>query len=98
MMPLDKLKIDRAFVVDLDKQQKSAVLVKTIIAMAKNLSLDVLAEGVERREEANTLADLGCHKIQGYFYSKPLTPEALLDFIQDNTSNQLTYQSLRQIS
>lgn len=94
MMPLDKLKIDRAFVVDLDKKQKSAVLVKTIIAMAKNLNLDVLAEGVERKEEANTLADLGCHQIQGYLYSKPLTPDALPDFIQDNISNQLTYLSL----
>ncbi len=92
IMPLDKLKIDRSFVVDLDKEQKSAVLVKTIIAMAKNLNLDVLAEGAERREEVNALANLGCHKIQGYFYSKPLSPEALRGFIQENTSNQQTYQ------
>ncbi|MEY8200349.1 MAG: EAL domain-containing protein [Colwellia sp.] len=94
IMPLDKLKIDRAFVVDLDKEQKSAVLVKTIIAMAKNLNLDILAEGAERKEEVDALADLGCHKIQGYFYSKPLSPEVLLDFIQENTSNQQTYQSV----
>lgn len=89
-MPLDKLKIDRAFIVDLEKKPKSAILVKTIIAMAHNLNLAVLAEGVERLEEANVLIDLGCHQIQGYLYSKPLPPDDLLDFINKSMSNQIT--------
>lgn len=76
-MPLHKLKIDRTFIVDLDKKEKSAILVKTIIAMANNLNLSVLAEGVETDEEAETLANLGCNKIQGYLYSKPLTAKDL---------------------
>ncbi len=80
-MPLHKLKIDRAFVVDLDKKEKSAVLVKTIIAMANNLDLEVLAEGVERQEEAEALLALGCSKIQGYLYSKPLPAKALEAYI-----------------
>jgi EAL domain-containing protein (putative c-di-GMP-specific phosphodiesterase class I)/GGDEF domain-containing protein len=93
MMPLNKLKIDRAFIIDLDKNPKNAVLVKTIIAMAQNLNLDVLAEGVERIDEVKTLADLGCHKIQGYFYSKPLPAEALLDYILENTPSDIRVEN-----
>ena len=80
-MPLHKLKIDRSFVIDLDKKTKSAVLVKTIIAMANNLGLEVLAEGVENEAEANTLQALGCDKIQGYLYSKPLNAIDLAAYI-----------------
>lgn len=77
-LPVDKLKIDRTFVMDVDKKPKSALLVKTIISMANNLNIDVLAEGVERIEEANTLSEFGCTQIQGYLYSRPLNPEAVL--------------------
>ena len=80
-MPLHKLKIDRSFVIDIDKKAKSAVLVKTIIAMAKNLDLEVLAEGVENEAEASTLQALGCDKVQGYLYSKPLTAEDLATYV-----------------
>lgn len=80
-MPLHKLKIDRTFIVDLDKKEKSAVLVKTIVAMAKNLNLAVLAEGVETDEEVTTLLSLGCNNIQGYFFSKPLTAGDLEQYI-----------------
>lgn len=82
LMPLRKLKIDRTFIIDLDKKAKSALLVKTIIAMASNLNLDVLAEGVESKEECDTLMALGCNKIQGYLYSKPLVAKDLEAFIQ----------------
>jgi EAL domain-containing protein (putative c-di-GMP-specific phosphodiesterase class I)/GGDEF domain-containing protein len=81
MMPLHKLKIDRSFIIDLDKKAKSAVLVKTIIAMANNLNLEVLAEGVENEAEANTLQAMGCDKIQGYLYSKPLTAIDLASYM-----------------
>ena len=77
-LPVDKLKIDRTFVMDIDKKPKSALLVQTIISMAINLNIDVLAEGVERIEEANKLSEFGCTQIQGYLYSRPLTPEAVL--------------------
>ena len=80
-MPLHKLKIDRSFVIDIDKKAKSAVLVKTIIAMAKNLDLEVLAEGVENEAEASTLQALGCDKVQGYLYSKPLIAEDLATYV-----------------
>jgi len=82
-MPLHKLKIDRTFIVDLDKKEKSAVLVKTIIAMANNLGLSVLAEGVESQEEADTLLALGCDKIQGYLYSKPLIAKDLEAYVAE---------------
>lgn len=92
-MPLHKLKIDRSFVIDLDKKAKSAVLVKTIIAMAHNLGLEVLAEGVENQAEASTLRALGCDNIQGYLYSKPLNSQDLSQFIL--TRKQSNIKQLR---
>ncbi|SEL55060.1 EAL domain, c-di-GMP-specific phosphodiesterase class I (or its enzymatically inactive variant) [Colwellia chukchiensis] len=85
-MPLHKLKIDRSFIVDIDKNIKSAALVKTIIAMANNLNLQVLAEGVENMEEVQALQALSCQFVQGYFYAKPLTATDLVIYI-DNKSN-----------
>ena len=88
-MPLHKLKIDRSFVIDLDKKAKSAVLVKTIIAMANNLGLEVLAEGVENEAEANILQVLGCDKIQVYLYSKPLNLIDLTVYITTRVRNDI---------
>ncbi|KXJ50863.1 MAG: hypothetical protein AXW17_09865 [Colwellia sp. Phe_37] len=93
-MPLHKLKIDRSFVIDLDKKTKSAVLVKTIIAMAHNLGLEVLAEGVENQAEASTLQVLGCDNIQGYLYSKPLSAPDLVDYIAKREQSNI--KQLRQ--
>ena len=81
-MPIDKLKIDRSFIVDLDKQEKSGVIVQMIIAMANSLNLNVIAEGVETRGEARELCNLGCRAIQGYLFAKPMKPDALETFIQ----------------
>lgn len=71
-LPLDKLKIDRAFVKDLPKDEDDIAITKSIIALAKSLKLDLIAEGVENKEQVKFLLDNGCNKIQGYFYGKPL--------------------------
>ena len=71
-LPLDKLKIDKSFVDDMLLDNDSKVIVKTIIDLAKNLRLEVLAEGVETKEQKDFLVQNGCYIIQGFYYCKPL--------------------------
>lgn len=72
-LPIDKLKIDRSFIVDAYEKEDDASIVRAIIALANSLKLDYIAEGVETIEQRDFLAKEGCYNIQGYFYSKPLS-------------------------
>jgi EAL domain-containing protein (putative c-di-GMP-specific phosphodiesterase class I) len=69
-LPLDQLKIDQSFVRDLVRDSNDQAIVLTIIAMARGLKLDVIAEGVETEAQRDLLAQLGCQRYQGYLYSK----------------------------
>jgi diguanylate cyclase (GGDEF)-like protein/PAS domain S-box-containing protein len=71
--PVDRLKIDRSFVQDLTTDADSAAIVRTIIALGRNLDLKVLAEGVESDEQVDFLLANGCDELQGYWYSKPVS-------------------------
>ena len=71
-LPLSQLKIDQSFVRDLIFNQNDDVIIQTIIGMAHNLKLNVIAEGVETEEQLNCLERLGCLNYQGYLFSKPL--------------------------
>ncbi len=75
--PIDKLKIDRAFIEQIDKSGGDAAIVVAIIAMAHGLGLKVIAEGVETNDQANFLAQQGCDEMQGFLFSKPLPPNEL---------------------
>ncbi|RKQ16518.1 phosphodiesterase [Lysinibacillus endophyticus] len=80
--PLDYLKIDRSFIhhiVTLDDKQ---AVVDAIIQMAHRLKMEVIAEGVESIQQINILRDMGCDYIQGYFYSKPIPLDELIEFLQ----------------
>jgi EAL domain-containing protein (putative c-di-GMP-specific phosphodiesterase class I) len=79
-MGLDRLKIDQAFVRDMRQSARAEGIVKAIIAMAKHLQLDVIAEGVEEAEDAAHLLLLGCDDAQGYYYGRPMEEAALLDW------------------
>jgi len=70
--PFDTLKIDRSFVSKLEAGEEHVGMVKTIIAVAKNFNMDVIAEGVESKEQLLILEDLGCFNIQGYYFSRPV--------------------------
>jgi len=72
-LPIDKLKIDQAFIHDLPDDEEDAGITKAVIALAKSLNLKVIAEGVETEEQRDFLVKNGCENIQGYFYSKPVS-------------------------
>ncbi|MEY4590493.1 MAG: hypothetical protein RL497_2569 [Pseudomonadota bacterium] len=73
--PLHQLKIDQSFIRDISTDPNDRVIVRTIIAMAQNLELDVLAEGVETLEQKNYLIEHGCNKFQGYYFGRPVPIE-----------------------
>jgi len=75
--PIDTLKIDRAFVGDLDTDPGDAAIAATVVAMARTLGLGVVAEGVEREAQLRVLRDQGCDRAQGYLFSPPLWPEEM---------------------
>ncbi|MCF6338479.1 MAG: EAL domain-containing protein [Gammaproteobacteria bacterium] len=71
-LPINTLKIDRSFVRDLPHDDEDVVISKTIIALCRNMGLNVVAEGVETEEQKDFLLQNGCHYIQGYYYAKPM--------------------------
>ena len=75
--PIDKLKIDQSFVRDITVDSDDAVIVSTIINMARSLKLKVIAEGVETAEQLSFLKNQECDEMQGYYFSKPVPPEKI---------------------
>ncbi|WNO09520.1 EAL domain-containing protein [Teredinibacter sp. KSP-S5-2] len=83
--PIHKLKIDRSFVSDIDTNNSDASIAKSIIDLAHNMQLQVIAEGVERPAQSRWLIDRGCDQVQGFYYCKPLAEEELLALVEDHT-------------
>ena len=82
--PVDTLKIDQSFIHNLPNNADDAQITRTIISMAHNLGLGVIAEGVETKEQLEFLQQTQCEEVQGFFFSKPVPSKSLLDMI--NTS------------
>lgn len=80
-LPINRLKIDRSFVRDITMDPDDAAIVVAILRMAEALGLDVVAEGVEDRAQADHLLGQGCALAQGYLYGKPMSAEAFAGFI-----------------
>lgn len=74
---VDKLKIDRAFVNEINEKSDEGSIAKMIVQLSKSLNIKVIAEGVETERQAQTLMSFGCHLAQGYLYAKPLTKDDL---------------------
>jgi EAL domain-containing protein (putative c-di-GMP-specific phosphodiesterase class I) len=84
--PLDIIKIDRSFIKDITNNPEDAAIVRAILAMAHNLKLKVVAEGVETEEQLEFLREQGCDEIQGYLLSVPLSAEEVPEFIKGRKS------------
>ena len=87
-LPLDQLKIDRSFVLNLPGPRNDETIARTIITMGQGLSMDVIAEGVETEAQRAFLEAHGCYAYQGYFYSRPLALDALETFLQQTQQPQ----------
>jgi len=79
LLPLDELKIDQSFIKDVDTNRHNAAIVETFIAIANNLNLSLVAEGVEKEEQKIFLEKHGCHCYQGYLIEKPITEKLLIE-------------------
>ena len=80
-LPLDQLKIDRAFITHAHERPADATIVKSTIELAHNMGLTVVAEGVESALAAHLLRALGCDLVQGELISEPLAPAQVLEFV-----------------
>ncbi len=86
--PIDLLKIDKAFIRDIETNNEDRLIVKGIIALAKSLNLEVLAEGVETGEQQKLLVEEGCDYIQGYYIGKPMKSDVFeREFLVANKNN-----------
>jgi PAS domain S-box-containing protein len=85
-IPVDTLKIDRAFIMNMDTDAENREIVKTIIMLAHNLGLKVVAEGTETEKHINQLRELHCEMAQGYFYSRPADNLSMVKLLASNQS------------
>ena len=81
-LPLDKIKIDRSFVADVDASLTAPSIIKTIVDLCRNLGFACVVEGVETESQLVVLKTLGCRLIQGYHFSRPVNEEAAVDLIE----------------
>ncbi|MDH5692363.1 MAG: EAL domain-containing protein, partial [Gammaproteobacteria bacterium] len=80
-LSVHELKIDKSFVCEMSTDENDAVIVRSIIDLAHNLGLNVVAEGVENRDSLDLLEMLSCDTVQGFYFTKPLDLESLLKFL-----------------
>jgi diguanylate cyclase (GGDEF)-like protein/PAS domain S-box-containing protein len=80
--PVDRIKIDRSFVRDIETQPTAAAVVKSILSLSRNLGIDCIAEGVETRNQRHLLAKQTCSEMQGYLFSRPVPPAELMALLR----------------
>ena len=83
LLPFDTIKIDKTFIDDVENDPSAVAIIRAIIFLANQLKIDVIAEGVETKSQLLVLRGLGCHFIQGYYYSKPLAVEKAALLLQE---------------
>lgn len=87
-LPIDRLKIDRAFVSELNTAVMGGHIASMVIELGRNLNLTVIAEGIEEEEQAQILLKMGCHEGQGYLYAKPMVASDLVVWIEARGNRQ----------
>ncbi|RXJ83608.1 EAL domain-containing protein [Arcobacter sp. CECT 8985] len=88
-LPIDELKIDKSFIDDILTDELSRNMVQSIISIGKNFNMEILAEGIENNEQKELLIDFGCDLFQGYYHSRPIKKEQLVQFIMDIKKDKL---------
>ncbi len=97
-LPVDVLKMDRSFVMNIDNDEKDLRLVELILDIARNLRMPVIAEGVETESQMTLLKNAGCDFVQGYYFSRPLPPEEFEAFIvRETESNEENRKPVRPV-
>jgi EAL domain-containing protein (putative c-di-GMP-specific phosphodiesterase class I) len=79
--PIDVLKIDRSFIVNLNRGDDFAAMINAIVMLTRNLGISILAEGVETQDHISLLQGLGCQLAQGYFFSRPMPAEDVAEYL-----------------
>jgi EAL domain-containing protein (putative c-di-GMP-specific phosphodiesterase class I) len=92
-LPIDGLKVDRSFVDELGRDERSTAITTAIVRMAHALSLQVTAEGVENELQARALSALGCELAQGYHFHRPLAPESVSALLRARAPRRLAHGS-----
>lgn len=85
--PIDRVKIDRSFIKDIETSEQDKNVTSVIIQLAKHLNMQVIAEGVENQNQAYILHILGCNELQGFLISKPLPADQVLPFLQEQMAD-----------
>lgn len=85
--PIDRLKVDKSFVQSMMNEQDSAKIVQTIVLLAQNLGMKVVAEGVETAPQLEAIKDLQCEMVQGFFFSKPVEAEVARKLLEEGRVN-----------
>jgi diguanylate cyclase (GGDEF)-like protein/PAS domain S-box-containing protein len=81
-MPIQALKVDQSFVVGIPEDADSRAIVRAMVAVASHFRLKVVAEGIETPEQVEYLRSIGCEFAQGYYYSRPLPPQTIVDYVR----------------
>ena len=84
LVPFSRIKIDKSIIDNVTTKSKEAAIAKVIVTLSRNLGADITAEGVETKEQVDFMKSLACDEIQGYYFSKPLPPDVLEEFLKKN--------------
>ncbi len=84
-MPISTLKIDRSFISPIQEDGSNTEIVETIVMLARNMRMSVIAEGVETAAQVEQLKRLNCEEAQGYYFSQPMSFEDVQEFLHEKT-------------
>ncbi|MGB0216367.1 MAG: EAL domain-containing protein [Alteromonas oceani] len=85
-LPINELKIDRIFTLEMGKNHKARGIVESLVTLSKRMQITTVAEGVETAEQEEFLREIGCDLMQGYYFAKPLAPEDWLKYLASANS------------
>jgi EAL domain-containing protein (putative c-di-GMP-specific phosphodiesterase class I) len=91
ILPVTLIKLDRSFIIDLETDEIARLIVSAIIDIAKCKNIETIAEGMENPQQVKILREAGCDFAQGYLYGKPMPPEEIQKFMEDNIKNPKRY-------